>query len=173
MEKTCGRCGKTKRVQKFKVDKRQNDGRTVTCRQCYETNKLDKFFRTPEQIESQRKKLLGRKYTLEHRLAISRGQKIAVEKGRHHWKRNNRPHRDSDRTHIEYKIWKEKLLERCGNKCETCDSTNRLHAHHLKCFYAFPELRFDIDNGKILCISCHMRLHAKEKKSKVKYYGYK
>lgn len=168
MEKTCRRCGDTKRIQKFKVDKRQADGRTVTCRECYETRQLDEWSRTPDQIESQRKKLQGRKYSLEHRLAISRGQKIAVKEGRHHWKKNVHENEDQDRCHIAYKIWKEKLLERCGHKCETCGKTERLHAHHLKCFYEFPELRFDIENGKILCISCHMRLHAKEGRKKVK-----
>jgi hypothetical protein len=163
VEKICKRCGVSKKIQKFKTDKRRDDGRSACCRECYETKQLEVWKRTPEQIEAQRSKLQGRKYSLEHRLAISKGQKIAVKEGRHHWKRNDFENEDQDRCHIAYKIWKEKLLERCGGKCETCGKTERLHAHHIECFYKRPELRFEINNGKILCISCHMRLHRSKK----------
>jgi hypothetical protein len=162
VEKTCRRCGETKRVQKFKVDRRQPDGRTVTCLECYTTKQLDKFERTPEQIESQREKLKGRKYSLEHRLAISRGNRRNVEKGTHNLLRHGKGHKDLYRQRIEYKIWKEKLLKKCGGRCELCGKTQRLHAHHIKSFYDFPELKYEESNGKILCISCHMRHHAQQ-----------
>lgn len=103
--------------------------------------------------------LKGRKYSLEHRLAISRGNKKAVREGRSVFKIKGNGHIDLDRRRIEYDLWREKLLERAGNKCEKCESTKRLHAHHKKCFYEFPELRIDIDNGEILCQSCHSKWH--------------
>jgi len=159
MKKICKRCNAEKGIKKFKVDKRQPDGRTITCRECYTGNKLEKFIRTPEQIESQRNKLLGRKYTLDHRLAISAGQKLAALEGRNPLKTTKRPHKEADRKCLNYEIWRQDIFSKKGKVCEICLSEDRLHVHHIKGFHKFPELRFDPENGQVLCISCHMKLH--------------
>ena len=57
------------------------------------------------------------------------------------------------------KQWKKTILERDLHKCKQCASTYRLQVHHVKNWEEFPELRFDINNGITLCISCHMKLH--------------
>src|SRR6266404_4706680 len=157
-KRICKRCGIEKRLKSFKKHK-NFPNRLPTCRKCYDTNHLENIIRTKDQIESQRKKIIGRKYTLDHRLSISKGQRKCVKEGRHPFKKNKEEHKEQDRRRIEYKIWKEKLLEKAQNKCETCGSDKRLHGHHIKSFYEYPELRFDIENGKILCMSCHSKLH--------------
>lgn len=155
----CRRCGEVKKVQKFKSDKRQVDGRSVCCVECYTYNKLEKWTRSPEQIESQRNKLKGRKYSLEHRLALSNANKKRVADGIHPWKVNDEEHPNQDRSRLEYKIWKEKVKDLRGNKCKECSSTERLHCHHLLNFKDFPEKRFEPENGELLCIRCHTRHH--------------
>lgn len=163
MTKICKRCGNERKKTSFRKLKCRNGERSDVCRKCYDTNQLEKFVRSPEQIQSQRQKLTGRKYSVEHRLAISDGQKNAVEEGRHHWKKNDVRHKDQDRCQIRYKIWREQVLSLKNNKCEICGKTNHLHIHHLKCFYKFPELKFDVLNGQVLCRSCHMRVHRTNK----------
>lgn len=159
MTKICKRCKIEKKITRFKQVKYADDGRTDVCRQCYETNHLEKRIVSTETREKIGNRSRGKKYSLEHRLAISKGVRKAVQEGRHHWKVNKFRHKEQPRHDIEYRIWKEKLLEKAKNKCEDCGSEKRLHAHHIKCFYKFPELAFDVDNGKILCQSCHSKLH--------------
>ncbi len=159
MDKKCKRCGEIKKETRFKKDKRQPDLRSVCCRDCYTNNKLEKWVRSPEQIESQRQKLKGRKYKLEHRLAISEGNKKRIAEGRHNFQKNENRHLQQDRCSIQYKLWKEKIKELRGNQCKECGSKERLHCHHILSYNEFPEKRFDPENGELLCIRCHMRHH--------------
>lgn len=56
--------------------------------------------------------------------------------------------------------WVNAVLSRDKATCTQCGATNiELHAHHIKSYKDFPELRFDIDNGITLCHKCHWSLH--------------
>jgi len=57
------------------------------------------------------------------------------------------------------KVWRESVKERDGHKCIECGSTSRLHAHHVKRWRDYPELRFSLDNGVTLCSRCHEVAH--------------
>src|ERR1035437_3593139 len=57
-----------------------------------------------------------------------------------------------------YRNWRKSVVERDKHTCQKCGATNAiLHVHHIKDFNSYPDLRFNIDNGKTLCISCHMK----------------
>jgi len=159
MFKICSRCKLEKKITNFKVDKRQLDGRTITCRHCYTYNKLDKWVPTPEQIEKRRQKMIGRKHSIETRLAMSEGQKRAIAEGRRQGKILEVPDKELERSSLKYQLWRNKVMELNGNYCETCKSDKRIHVHHIKSYYDFPELRTDTNNGQILCLSCHMKYH--------------
>ena len=63
---------------------------------------------------------------------------------------------------VEYRLWREAVYARDNWTCQECGSRNGiyLHAHHIKSFAKFPELRFALDNGVILCKVCHRKVHA-------------
>lgn len=62
----------------------------------------------------------------------------------------------------EYLTWREAIYIKGDFKCSCCKDTKggNLNAHHLKSFTRFPELRFDVNNGVILCEECHKEFHS-------------
>ena len=55
----------------------------------------------------------------------------------------------------EYREWRIAVLKRDGFKCVWCDETMNLEVDHVYPFAYFPELRFDIQNGRTLCQRHH------------------
>lgn len=56
----------------------------------------------------------------------------------------------------EYKQWRELVFKRDRWTCQICNKNKiPIEADHIKPFAIFPELRFDISNGRTLCESCH------------------
>lgn len=51
------------------------------------------------------------------------------------------------------------LVKHRDQKCTNCGNINDLHAHHIKPFRDFPELRYDVNNGITLCGICHRNHH--------------
>ncbi len=72
-------------------------------------------------------------------------------------KGENMKEQNVSRSCKKYKEWKKKVLERDKNQCTKCGSTKYLHCDHIKSWKEFPELRFDTENGQILCAGCHLK----------------
>ena len=63
----------------------------------------------------------------------------------------------------EYKKWHNDVFERDNFTCQLCGiKGGYLHAHHVKSFSHFPDLRFVLSNGLTLCKTCHMEVHSKQ-----------
>ena len=60
---------------------------------------------------------------------------------------------------IEYKLWRSSVFERDNFTCVECKAHGvRLEADHIKQWRDFPELRYDINNGRTLCRVCHQMI---------------
>ncbi len=58
----------------------------------------------------------------------------------------------------EYKNWRKKVFERDDYTCQECGKRGgNLHADHIKPFALHVELRFELSNGRTLCIPCHRK----------------
>lgn len=62
-----------------------------------------------------------------------------------------------------YSAWRNEVFKRDGYVCQMCNAKSIkghrviLEADHIKPFASFPELRFDVDNGRTLCQPCHRK----------------
>lgn len=55
-----------------------------------------------------------------------------------------------------YQEWRTAVFERDDYTCQSCGQRGGgLQADHIKTFAHHPELRFDVSNGRTLCVPCH------------------
>ncbi len=66
----------------------------------------------------------------------------------------------------EYRAWRKEVMIRGKGKCNKCKTTESLETHHKNPFAKFPELRFEVTNGVVLCNNCHKLSHKKPIKKK-------
>ena len=63
------------------------------------------------------------------------------------------------RNSTEYKLWRKAVFERDEYACVIGGNAHgrKLQADHIKPFSKYPELRFDVNNGRTLCEDCHRK----------------
>jgi 5-methylcytosine-specific restriction endonuclease McrA len=57
----------------------------------------------------------------------------------------------------EYRAWRRAVFERDNWTCQFCGHRGggEIHADHIKPWAYFPELRYEVSNGRTLCRDCH------------------
>lgn len=78
------------------------------------------------------------------------------------WKGGITPLKMKIRTSSKYRDWRRAVYEKCNYSCIICGikgdlKSPFLHADHIKSFHLYPELATDIDNGRVLCLNCHVQ----------------
>ena len=63
----------------------------------------------------------------------------------------------------EYRDWKNQVLKRDNYTCRICGSKEYVHAHHIKSYAKYPDLRHEVENGITLCSACHRKMHSRRK----------
>lgn len=90
-----------------------------------------------------------RKHTVEERRQRSISMKGKNSKG------GVTPINKLIRKSLDYKLWREAVFARDGYKCVFCGAHGYVEADHIKQFAFYPDLRFELSNGRTLCKPCH------------------
>jgi hypothetical protein len=100
---------------------------------------------------------IGRKHTSEAKTKMREAKLGALVGSRNpNWKGGITPINGQVRGSPEYKQWSKAVLERDNFTCQMCGKRGgNLNADHIQSFAQHPDLRFDISNGRTLCVPCH------------------
>jgi hypothetical protein len=110
---------------------------------------------TEERREKQRQRMLLFVLSPEAR------EKIRLSKlgaGNAQWKGGISDAHNNIRKTRQYKDWRTSVYQRDAYTCVWCyKKGGALQADHIKSFAHYPELHFEISNGRTLCVSCHKK----------------
>lgn len=173
MKRICKKCNEEKEIENFYA---QGKYFKYECKECFNAAR-----RTGKPNTGRFKKgHNGGKRFVKGQVSIFKGKKHTEEsiqkmkdalKGRIVWNKgkkwSNPIRRTKTRMGYYSREWVRKVKERDGNKCVECSSTYRIAAHHIKSWKNFPDLRFDINNGKTLCCICHVKIDGFKKGSTI------
>ncbi len=97
--------------------------------------------------------LVGKPQSIEARLNLS------IKNGgsnHYNWQGGITPINLKIRRSLDYRIWRLEVFKRDNYTCQFCGTRGGdLHADHIKPFAYFPKLRFELSNGRTLCVNCH------------------
>lgn len=72
------------------------------------------------------------------------------------WRGGRTPEIRLARKNGAYSEWRKKVFQRDNFTCQDCgDRGVELNADHIQSFTFFPDLRYELSNGRTLCVPCH------------------
>lgn len=111
---------------------------------------------------------LGKKRNEKERKKMSKSH-IGINTGEKNWnwKGGITPFIKARWSSIKYQKWRKAVFKKNNYTCQNCGIKSGdgeaviLNAHHIKSIYKYPKLIFRVDNGKTLCLKCHLNYHKK------------
>jgi hypothetical protein len=108
----------------------------------------------------------GKKRSDDDRKKISEGRKGLTAGEKHpRWKGGISSDNRIIRNSFDYKEWRRKVFARDGWCCVLCGYRSHkkingradIEADHIEPFSSYPDKRFDVTNGRTLCVPCHRK----------------
>ena len=74
------------------------------------------------------------------------------------WKGGVSTENELARKSTAYKVWRSEVFSRDNYTCQDCGANGvEIHADHIKPFATYRHLRFELANGRTLCVPCHKK----------------
>lgn len=142
---------------------------SISCNTAWKNKNIPQSFeRRQQQAQRAALRFKGVPKTESHRLKMSLANKGSKS---HFWKGGKTKEAVRLRTGVLYKMWRTAVFERDNYTCQECGVRGGvLNADHIKPWAFFPLLRFDINNGRTLCLGCHKKTETFGNKA-VKFIG--
>ncbi len=81
------------------------------------------------------------------------------------WRGGKRSERKKAMARDPYIQWRKAVFERDNFTCQSCGVKGaHMHADHIKSWADHPECRYDVANGRALCVPCHHKTDSFPKK---------
>ena len=154
----CITCGKETNKKPFYI--RKFKGNIYCSMDCYHTKLKERF---PEQQSlclqcNKLFKIHPSDKTYNRGKFCNKACKNLYQRQNNHWRWHDAStEAEKQRGTIEYRAWRIAIFIRDNRTCVWCGSKNNIQADHIKPRYLFPELIYDIDNGRTLCHECHKK----------------
>jgi len=117
-----------------------------------------------EEVEKIRSERISKTKTGSKRPPFSKAWKDNLSKSAQHgskcwkWKGGVTSVNEKIRKSAKYVNWRNEVFARDNHTCVLCNKRGGdHHADHIKPFAYFPELRFELTNGRTLCVECHRK----------------
>lgn len=151
----CGVCGKLFYVFPYR-QAASNQGRFCSQACSYEGRVLKGTFKKghPDLVPKE-----ARGHSEETKRKISKAQRINPRRGSDspNWKGGTyKTERQAAMGRWEYQEWRWSVFKRDNFTCQSChERGGALQADHIKPWSRFPGLRYNVSNGRTLCVGCH------------------
>lgn len=103
---------------------------------------------------------LGRQFPAEFGEKVRerlRGRAFQVGESHWNWKGGITEANRSERLRFRHEM-QQAVFARDSYKCVVCRASGDLQVDHIKSWAEYPELRFDLDNCRTLCMACHYQV---------------
>lgn len=168
--KICSKCKRGKPNGDFFNNKLKFDGKDYYCKlcrklsfvkfNCIDCNKIIGYTARGlckscvNKLRKGKSNKGGWHHTREYKLKMS---KMKSGKNSPFWRGGVTDKNLLERTSFRYKEWRKAVFERDEYTCQFCGDNRggNLNADHIKPFAFFPELRYELSNGRTLCHDCH------------------
>jgi hypothetical protein len=139
--------------------------RSEALKEYYRKHKKVPYVRTAEHKEKMRKIKMGQTHSEETRIKISlhhadisgENNPMYGKRGKLHpgWRGGKTVENEILRKSLEFRTWRTAVFKRDKYTCIWCGAKGNLNADHIKPWSLYPELRYDMNNGRTLCEPCH------------------
>lgn len=88
---------------------------------------------------------------------LAERNKSSVKRGKEHWHWRGGVSRNE---HWGYKAvqWREAVFKKDNYTCQACGKRGGdIEADHIKSWFIYPKLRYELENGRTLCKACHKK----------------